>query len=159
MKQNCNPDELASCAEVVKHVKNVKRYLNVIAKRLKDRGLKHDQSKTEDPEVSIFAEYTPKLKKSTYGSDEYNKFLQEMKSALDHHYAQNRHHPEHFKNGLDDMTLVDLIEMLCDWKAATLKHNDGNILKSLEINAKRFNISPQLYNVLKNTVEQLFEEH
>ncbi len=82
-----------------------------------------------------------------------------MKVALDHHYAQNRHHPEHYKNGIDDMTLVDLVEMLCDWKAATLKHNDGNILRSLEINSKRFNMSPQVYNILKNTVEQLFEEH
>lgn len=159
MKQNCNPEELASCAEVTKHVKNVKKYLRIITKKLKDRGLKHDQSKTEDPEISIFAEYTPKLKKSTYGSDEYTNFLKEMKVALDHHYAQNRHHPEHFKSGIDDMNLVDLIEMLCDWKAATLKHNDGNILKSLEINSKRFNMSPQVYNILKNTVEQLFEEH
>jgi len=159
MKQNCNATELASCAEVTKHIKHVKKYLRIITKKLKDRGLKHDQSKMEDPEVAIFAEYTPKLKKSTYGSDEYNNFLNEMKVALDHHYAQNRHHPEHFKSGIDDMNLVDLIEMLCDWKAATLKHNDGNILKSLDINSKRFNMSPQTYNILKNTVEQLFEEH
>ena len=31
----------------------------------------------------------------TYGSDEYKACLTEMKPALDHHYAANRHHPEH----------------------------------------------------------------
>lgn len=159
MKTNCNTEEFAACMEVLDHVKKVKKYLDIIINKLEERGNKHDQSKTEDPEVSIFAEYTPKLKKSTYGSEEYNGFLKEMKVALDHHYAQNRHHPEHFKSGIDDMTLVDLVEMLCDWKAATLKHNDGNILRSLEINSKRFNMSPQIYNILKNTVEDLFEEH
>ena len=159
MKSNPSTAEFEACMEVLDHVKKVKRYLEIIISKLEERGNKHDQSKTEDPEVSIFAEYTPKLKASTYGSEQYNGFLKEMKVALDHHYAQNRHHPEHFKSGIDDMTLVDLVEMLCDWKAATLKHNDGNILRSLEINSKRFNMSPQIYNILKNTVEQLFEEH
>jgi hypothetical protein len=55
------------------------------------------------------------------------------------------------------MNLVDIVEMVCDWKAATRKHRDGNILKSLEINAKRFNIEPQLLSILHNTV-RLFEE-
>ena len=159
MKQNLTTDEFSACMEVLDHVKKVKHYLEIIIEKLEERGNKHDQSKTEDPEVSIFAEYTPKLKASTYGSEEYNAFLKEMKVALDHHYAQNRHHPEHFKSGIDDMTLVDLVEMICDWKAATLKHNDGNILRSLDINSKRFNMDPQVYKILKNTVEQLFEEH
>jgi hypothetical protein len=37
-----------------------------------------------------------------------------MAPALKHHYENNRHHPEHFKNNIDDMNLIDLIEMLCD---------------------------------------------
>jgi hypothetical protein len=53
---------------------------------------------------------------------------------------------------ISQMTLIDLIEMLCDWKASTLRHKDGDIFKSLEINKKRFNISDQLYNILKNTM-------
>jgi len=42
-----------------------------------------------------------------------------MKPAIEHHYKNNRHHPEHFNNGIDEMNLVDLIELLCDWKAAS----------------------------------------
>jgi len=40
---------------------------------------------------------TPKLAGSTYGSEEYKAFLGQMKPALDHHYAVNDHHPEHFR--------------------------------------------------------------
>ena len=45
--------------------------------------------------------------------------------------------------------------MLCDWKAATLRHDDGDIQKSLDINAERFKLSPQLKQILKNTVEEM----
>jgi hypothetical protein len=157
MKTNLTTEEFDSNQEVLKHVKMVREYLNLIIEKLESRGNNHDASKMDSPEVEIFAEYTPKLTKSTYGSEEYTKFLAEMKPALDHHYAVNRHHPDHFKNGINDMNLVDIIEMICDWKAATRKHRDGNILKSLEINAKRFNIDPQMLAVLHNTV-RLFEE-
>jgi len=32
------------------------------------------------------------------------------------------------------------------------RHNNGNIRKSIEINANRFGISPQLVKILENTV-------
>ena len=101
---------------------------------------------------------TPKLKSSTYGSEEYKKFLEELKPALDNHYKENRHHPEHFENGIKGMTLVDLIEMLCDWCAAVERHSDGNILKSIEINQKRFGYSDELKQILINTLEQELSE-
>ena len=53
------------------------------------------------------------------------------------------------------MTLVDLVEMFCDWKAATQRMHDGNIRKSLEVNRKRFNISDQLTRIFENTVRKL----
>jgi hypothetical protein len=63
------------------------------------------------------------------------------------------HHPEHFKDGVDDMNLLDIMEMFCDWKAAGERHNDGNILKSIERNADRFGLSPQLVRILENTAK------
>ena len=119
--------------------------------------MSHDKSKLESPELEIFAIYGPKLKKSTYGSEEYKQFLKEMKVALDHHYRHNRHHPEHFENGIRDMNLVDLIEMVRDWKAATLRHNDGDIQKSIEINQTRFGYSDELKQIIQNTVKLLEE--
>ena len=61
------------------------------------------------------------------------------------------------KPDVSQMNLVDIIEMLCDWKAATMRHNDGDILKSIEFNKKRFQISDQLTQIFLNTVS-LFEK-
>lgn len=141
--------------ETQAHIDNVETLIFKLAAQLVDRAHNHDASKLEDPELEIFTEYTPKLATSTYGSDEYKSFLKEMKVALDHHYKENRHHPEHFKNGIKDMTLVDLIEMIADWKAATMRHNDGNIMRSIELNQERFGYSDELKAILKNTAKEL----
>ena len=111
----------------------------------------HDASKLEDPEKHTFDVYSPMLRDCTYGSPEYWGYLEAMKPALEHHYANNRHHPEHFENGVSGMTLVDLIEMLADWKAATERHADGDLEKSLEIQRERFGLSDQLVSILRNT--------
>ena len=103
----------------------------------------------------MFDEWTSKLRGVTYGSPEYAEFRQQLKPTLDHHYANNRHHPEHFKNGIHDMTLIDILEMLMDWKASSLRHNDGNILKSIEINQERFGFSPDLRQIMENTAKWL----
>jgi hypothetical protein len=135
---------------------NVAKYINHIITELQTRGIKHDNSKLNSPEVEIFTEYTPKLAKSTYGSDEYKGFLKEMQVGLDHHYANNRHHPEYFKNGINDMNLIDITEMLCDWKAATLRHNNGDLFTSIELNQKRFKYDDQLKSILINTAKELY---
>ena len=93
---------------------------------------------------------TPKLIGLTYGSQEYKDSLKELGPALQHHYKHNSHHPEHYENGIDGMSLTDIVEMLCDWKAAAERHSDGDLAKSIEINCKRFNMSDQLTTILKN---------
>ncbi len=143
--------EKATNFDTFRHIERVRNLLNRVVAELLDRGERHDQSKLQPPEVAAFAEYTPKLAGCTYGSAEYASYLAAMKPALDHHYANNRHHPEHFKAGVEDMNLIDVIEMLCDWKAASERHNDGNIRKSIEKNADRFRLSPQLVRLLENT--------
>lgn len=150
---------VAECqVETQKHIEAVRKYIRFMIDKIDMRGVKHDASKLESPEVELFAELTPQLASMTYGSEEYQASLDALKPALDHHYASNRHHPEHFNNGVSDMTLVDIIEMFCDWKASTLRQNDGNLLKSIETNAERFNMDGQLKQILMNTARML-DEH
>ena len=151
-----NDKEAATNNETRKHIANVGKFINIIIKHLLKRSVEHDASKLESPELELFTEWTPKLAGCTYGSEEYKKFLEELKPALKHHYDNNRHHPEHNPNGLHAMTLVDLIELFCDWKAATLSTKDGNMSKSIDINVKRFNIDPQLESIFRMT-DLLFE--
>ena len=141
--------------ETKEHIQKVKENIHDVTSRLEKRAEVHDQSKMEQPELDIFVKYTPKLKNTTFGSEEYEEHLKGMGAALEHHYKVNSHHPEHYDNGIGGMCLLDLIEMLSDWKAATERHKDGDIVKSLEINKERFGISDQLYEVLLNTVERL----
>lgn len=137
------------------HISEVQSRMAKCIENLHGRLLIHDRSKLMSPEKGIFDEMTPLLKGSTYGSDEYKAMLARMKPALDHHYASNSHHPEHYPNGIRGMSLLDLIEMLCDWKAATMRHADGDIFKSVEINQKRFGYSDELKEIFLNTIREL----
>lgn len=145
--------EESSKFKTLRHIETVRNYLDQCAIELIKASQNHDQCKLQSPEAETFEEYTNKLRGCTYNSSEYKEFLKGMSGALDHHYANSRHHPEHFEDGVNGMNLLDLVEMICDWKASTMRHNDGNILKSLEINRSRFKLSDQLYNILLNTVK------
>jgi len=143
-------------AETLAHIRAVSFLISVFISKLTARAITHDQSKLNDPEYDIFKDYTPKLRDLTYGSDEYKACLAEMGKALEHHYINNRHHPEHHgKEGIRKMDLVDLVEMFCDWKAATLRHKDGDIIKSIEQNQVRFGYSDDLKAVFLNTAKLL----
>lgn len=157
---NLTTEQKATNFDTSEHIRLVQKWLHRIVKLLLDRADQHDATKLEPPEVQAFTDNTSKLNALTFGSPEYFGQLKnpDMQHALEHHYANNRHHPQHFKNGLDDMNLVDLVEMFCDWNASSKRHHDGNLRKSIEVNAARFNINPQLVKILENSIE-LFDEH
>lgn len=137
--------------ETEKHIETVQRFISHVCSHLMIRSLIHDRSKLSSQESELFRKYTPILAGLEYGSKEYFDNLANLKPALDHHYAANSHHPEHFENGVDGMTLIDLVEMYCDWKAATLRHNNADFGKSLSVSKTRFKISDQLHNIFENT--------
>lgn len=152
-----NDKVVISNLDTIKHIHAVRELLYKMIDNLDERARLHDQSKFESPEQEIFGEHFEKLASTEYGTPEYDALLEKVKPAITHHYANNRHHPEHWTNGIDDMTLLDLVEMLCDWKAATLRNKNGNIQKSIEKNAERFKFTPQLRQVFENTVREMFQ--
>jgi hypothetical protein len=115
------------------------------------RSAVHDASKLALPEKPAFDAVTPRLAATRYGTEAYRDRLAELGPALAHHYAANRHHPEHHKHGVTTMTLVDLLEMLADWRAATERHEHGSMVYSLRSNAARFDIPDPLMRVLWET--------
>ena len=148
-----------STKDTTAHIERVRFYLAKCITELVIRSTDHDKDKIDNlVEKKLFDEYTPKLKECTYGSSEYKSFLDALKEGLNIHYANNRHHPEHFENGIKDMNLIDLLEMICDWKAASERHADGNVYKSIEINQERFGYSDDIKSILKNTVDFIIGE-
>lgn len=128
-------------------------YMFKFALKLIWRGLKHDLSKYSPVECRGFFKTIDKLKTSRYGTLEYHTLLDEIKPSLNHHYKKNAHHPEYHKNGINDFNLFDLVEMACDWKSSVKRHKNGDIHQSISINKNRFEISDQVCNILKNTLE------
>ncbi len=139
----------------LEHIERVKYLMKAAANTIQYRGTIHDASKLDKPEKELFELHSKELKNLTYDvnpNSEYMQALDQLRPALIHHYQNNSHHPEHYPNGIDDMNLFDIIEMFMDWKASTERHDNGNIMTSIDKNQKRFNMSDQLVNIFKNTV-------
>lgn len=155
MNTDLTLEEKACNYDTMRHIERVRNLLNVVVVEFLRRGEQHDQSKLDSPEVQAFTELTPKLAACSFGSEEYEGFKKQLSTALAHHYAKNSHHIEHYKNGIEDMDLFDVFEMFVDWKASSERQHDGNILKSIEHQGRRYNIAPQFVRILENTAKTL----
>jgi len=94
---------------------------------LQKKNPNFEYTKDDDKQIQYVYEYMASI-----GSDiELDKLTSQLKSqfsiSFEHHYANNRHHPEYHANLLD-MTDLDLIEMVCDWTAMSqeLKQDNGS---------------------------------
>jgi len=148
-------EQAAMAYQTMRHIEQVRNRLNVICAEFMKRAEIHDQSKMQPAEVELFTEYTPKLKDVVYGSDEYKSFFKDLRPALENHYAENSHHPEHYENGVQGMDLFDMLEMVADWSASSMRGKDGDVMKSVELNRTRFNLDPQVVSMVKNTLRNL----
>lgn len=127
--------------------------------RMTVRAVRHDMSKLAEPEKSALDAIGPpgELAYSSGGemTPEYLAFLATLIPMLDHHYATNSHHPQHYPTGINGFSLLDLLEWFCDITAAGACYNGGNLAESLQINRGRFGIDDQLYTILVNTMREL----
>lgn len=149
-----------SWKDTLDHIQNVRLKIYKVVDDLLHRAANHDASKLEAPEKEVYDIYTPELAKLEYGTNAYRETLKKMQVAINHHYSVSRHHPEYFADSINGMNLVDLLEMIVDWKAAGERHKKypGDVFKSIEINAERFGIDPQLKQILLNTATYLWYE-
>ncbi len=140
--------------DTINHIAKVQSNLSKAIYNLNDRRTVHDRSKLEEPELSGYEGLTQALKGLTYGTPEHRAAFAPYKEIIQHHYAANRHHPEHWQMGVTDMSLLDIIEMLADWKAAN-DRNGGDFGHSIQVSVNRFRISEQLHAILINTAKEL----
>jgi hypothetical protein len=133
------------------HIFQVAARLQEVCRELQKRGELHDASKLDPDQKPVLDAVLPTLQELVYGTDEYNTAAQSLAPAMERHYAKSSHHAQHYANGIAGMDLIDLIEMYCDWAAATLRTKNGELDRSSEINIKRYGISDMLGQILKNT--------
>ena len=142
-----------SRADTLAHIHAVRDRIEIFVAAMLARGRAHDASKFDAPEKAMLDEVLPLLPGVAYGSAEYQALLQRAGPALEHHYACNSHHPEHYgAEGIAGMDLFDVVEMLCDWMAAAERHPGDGV--KLDYNVKLFGIEAQLASILANTLKR-----
>lgn len=143
------------------HKLGVCYFMNLISALINSRAMTHDNSKNDEKEYKYY-----KMANSVNRNDfkTYEEYIDYVKPTLDkglkHHYEFNRHHPEHFDNGVDDMNLVDIIEMITDWKVS-IEQNGKDLYEEIEYNFDKYNVSEQLRKIILNTykyIEKLNDE-
>jgi hypothetical protein len=106
------------------HIERVRRCLTLLAKvtdlqdELLERAKTHDASKFGPEERIPYVWLTEfHRRRRTAEPFEYPEGVAEgVRRAIRHHVTTNRHHPE-FHADPNDMSDVDVIEMVCDWTA------------------------------------------
>lgn len=141
--------------ETNEHIRKVQARIAEVQSNLHERAQQHDLSKLSSPEVEGYAVLQGQLATIEYGSPEYRAALDEARRTIQHHYQVNDHHPEHYSNGVAGMSLMALIEMVCDWKAASERVKSGSIGQSLQVNENRFGLDPQLASIIRATIAEL----
>lgn len=155
--------ELFYEADTRKHQQWVAEQMILCAKNLLDRAVVHDASKFSEIERKSYVGPVWELntREVAYGSDEYKELTSQMGEGWEHHKAQNAHHPENVKatspefshDIFSGMNLFDLMEMLCDWIAASRRRGNEPSLP-LE-NYRKDGLSEQLECVLRNTLGRI----
>lgn len=145
-------ERIAHHAATLKHQAWVFLFCLYFCARLMKRAALHDWSKHGAEEAPYFASVTPRLRGSTYGTEDYRRRLEELGPGVRAHYRANSHHPEHYDVGVWRMDLLDLVEMVAaDWPAAARRHADGDPVRSIVHNRGRFKMAPQLAQILRNS--------
>jgi hypothetical protein len=136
---------------IKEHIKRVrKRLLDFISELYKRVNL-HDVSKLDEPEYSLWLKMDeePRYK---YGTKEYKDKLARNKHVFELHYKHNSHHPEHYPNGILDMDLIDLIEMLIDWISYKDDISIKDAIELVDMQSERYGLSEDVKCILKNTL-------
>lgn len=143
---------MSSTEKTLRHIDRVRDLLDGFALELQRRGSVHDHSKFHEAEAGPLAEMDALIAREgnvPFGSPEYERRKAILGPMLDHHYRNNSHHPEHYPNGVDGMTLFDLIEMFVDWKAASERGEQSSM--SLSVACAKYGVAPQIESIMRNT--------
>lgn len=188
-----------SLADTRAHISLVQGSLLAIIQQLEYRAVRHDASKLLEPEASGFAALRVALADVEYGTPEYAEALREASEVVQHHYACNDHHPEHYppvspdrpdiaqlredifalrimqhhdeigvvalnrivgrlehdlaclQSGINQMSLMGIVEMFADHRAASMRTKNGGLRRSIAHNRGRFGYSDTLTQIFENT--------
>ncbi len=143
--------EIKTIELTIAHKESIARYMAKFSAELAYRAAIHDNSKFQKDELEGYSECADEFNTHPFDSAAERLLREKLTKVMSLHRTRNRHHPEYFENGIDDMNLIDLIEMISDWKSASERAPGDSVRKGLPIMKDKYNISPQLLKILENT--------
>lgn len=150
-------NEISTLVKIIQHINQVSHLLNELSRKLAARADVHDSSKFNPDEFTGFCQLDANRQhqKEEYGSKGYEDGIKNI-DAVKLHQSRNSHHPEYWPNGLSDMSLVDIIEMLVDWEIARqTRDTEQDINKTWQSRQQRFNLSDAEIGFLRMTWERI----
>lgn len=157
---NGTSQEMKFLATMIRHRDNIQTALSRIVNEIEERGLRHDLSKFKEDEAEGFVRINKTARNCEYGSEEYENTMVKEKGedgCITKHFSRNRHHVE-FHDSAHDMTFIDIIEMVCDWWAASKTYGTNTLQKKLpELKEQGDFSEPQLW-LIDEVVEMLNDD-
>ena len=148
------PEAVTVLTTMIRHRDELRIGLQKVTQELERRALAHDLSKLRPDEFEGFVEIQKVAREHVPGSDEYEASMRKSK-CLDLHFSRNSHHPE-FHRGVGEMGWLDIIEMVLDWRAASLTYDNGGVFRDfLPYHRKRHGFSDEQWWLVMQIVEWL----
>ena len=135
------------------HQQLVAALLLDVAQRFIERAINHDASKFSDAEKPFYVDpvYELNTQEVPYGSDKYIELTKMMGDGWKHHASVNDHHPEYWGD-MSKANLFAIIEMLCDWVAASMRRgNNPNV--PLDRTVIKYELGDMLAKIMQNTLD------
>lgn len=145
------------------HIKRVKEnmllmvgFFGLSKEILEMRGNDHDKSKFFSPEKDgyIWLTWWHACKNNNTTFNYTDEIQNLVIDACKHHLAGNLHHPESHNNP-NDMLLIDMVEMVCDWTAMSQEYGKKNCLEWVHNNIAKWGFSEEKKADIFAIIEEL----
>ena len=140
------------------HIQCVQEAIWTVTKQLDRRATEHDKSKFKADEFAGYQRFDDMPEGLEYGSDEYKAEMAKVmkdNNCYKIHCKRNDHHPEHYDK-IENMPLLAIIEMVCDWKGAQKSYgNTGEWMDGVQKNISRFGFTPNQVWAIEQVAELL----
>jgi len=150
-------EEIRALATILRHQKMVSFLLRELAREFERRADLHDMSKLQLDELEGFVEINRIARQYKFGSKEYKETIGSH-PCVKLHYSRNTHHPEYHQGGVRSMGLIDFMEMVIDWTAATKTYGNMSWEEVIQQQKKEF---PQLSDcqlALISLIKEFYDE-
>lgn len=151
--------EAACTATMIRHITEVRRAILRVRHDLESRAEAHDLSKWSPEEFPGFTRINATARQHPYGSEEYKASIRAEKPTVKRHQEGNSHHPEAHEPFLYEMGWLDLIEMVCDWWAASQTYGTTPWPEVLQRQRERWKWSPEQWWLIEQVAGFLGKDY